>query len=74
MRNGELCICLNCVSSALISCTLVPLRLAMRRRRLASRMAGLRRSTMVMELMMASMRLICASSTWGMSTLRVHAN
>jgi hypothetical protein len=37
MRNGELCICLNCVSSVLISCTLVPLPLAMWRRRLASR-------------------------------------
>jgi hypothetical protein len=39
MRNGELCICLNCVSSALISCMLVSLPLAMRQRRLESRTA-----------------------------------
>ena len=52
------CICWNWFSSWFSSCTVVPLPLAMRRRREAFRMAGVRRSCGVMERTMASTRWI----------------
>src|ERR1043166_5096958 len=57
------CICTNCFSSRLTSSTDVPLPFAIRLRRLPLMMCCFRRSSGVIEPMMASMRDICFSST-----------
>ena len=54
-------ICSNWRTSWLTCCTVTPAPLAIRARRLPLRISGLRRSAMVMELMMASVRAISFS-------------
>ena len=58
------CMSSNCLSSLLISTTLVPAPAAMRFLRLEFRMAGLSRSPGVMDWMIASMRPMAFSSTF----------
>src|SRR5262245_59765866 len=55
-------VCSNCLISRLTSATDVPLPMAIRLRRLALRMRWLRRSCLVMELIIASMRESSASA------------
>ena len=59
----SLCISPNCFSRRLTSAVVVPLPAAMRRRRLALMSSGWRRSSGVIESMIASIRLNWPSST-----------
>ena len=68
MRFISFCISRNCLMSWLTSAVWVPLPLAMRSRREPSMMVGSLRSSRVIERMMASTRLTCASS---ISALRI---
>ena len=63
MRFIIFCICANCLSRRLTSCTWVPEPAAIRRLREPFMMAGKRRSRGVMELIIASRRTSSRSST-----------